>query len=147
VIIIQIADYISQYQVETKALILAGLIEHWGTLNPALNPDLDDISQHYAREIFLLAMNNGQIVGTGAVVQEDSKTGRVVRMSVAKEERRSGIGTCILLALCEASRARGYDRLVLETTTGWQDAEAFYQHFGFQITGYSDGNTHFNLSL
>ncbi|RPI78274.1 MAG: N-acetyltransferase, partial [Chloroflexi bacterium] len=134
-----------QYQADAKELILAGLEEHWGVLDPTKNPDLDDIAASYAGEIFILAKRNGKIVGTGAVVQEDEQTGRVVRMSVTKEMRRYGIGSRILEALCTAAQKRGYKRLVLETTTGWQDAEAFYQRFGFKITGYAGEDTNFEF--
>jgi GNAT superfamily N-acetyltransferase len=144
---IEITPFSPRNQDETRALILAGLEEHWGFLDPNKNPDLEDISKTYAGEIFLLARRRGKIVGTGAMIRENRETGRIVRMSVAKEVRRCRIGSKILNALLMAARARGYRRLVLETTTGWQDAEAFYRRAGFQVSGYADGDTHFLLEL
>ena len=32
-----------------KALVVAGLGEHWGGVDATLNPDLDDIASHYAK--------------------------------------------------------------------------------------------------
>jgi putative acetyltransferase len=146
-ITIEISAFVPQDQPETKALILAGLIEHWGILDPTVNPDLEDIAQYYDSEIFLLAKKDGKIIGTGALIRENAQTGRVVRMSVAKDMRRFRIGSRLLEALCAAARTRGYRQLVLETTTSWQDAKEFYLNFGFNITGYAEGNTHFKLSL
>ena len=31
-----------------RSLILEGLREHWGSVDPALNPDLDDLATTYA---------------------------------------------------------------------------------------------------
>jgi len=49
-----------------KSLILAGLKEHWGTLDPSLNPDLDDIATSYKDAVFLVACEGDRIIGTPA---------------------------------------------------------------------------------
>ena len=119
-ITVKISAFSQDDQVETRALILAGLEEHWGAIDPTKNPDLEDISTNYAGEIFLLARLDGKIVGSGAVVREDEHTGRVLRMSVPREKRRLGIAKRIFTELHAAAHGRGYTRLVLETTTGWR---------------------------
>jgi hypothetical protein len=55
-------------QEEVKQLVLAGLVEHWGSLDPTRNPDLNDIAQTYAQDIFLVAWEGDKIIGTGALV-------------------------------------------------------------------------------
>ena len=134
-------------QVEVKELILAGLAEHWGTMDSSMNPDLDAIGLTYAKAVFLVAWDQGKIVGTGALIPESSDTARIVRMSVAAEMRRNGVGSKILQRLCEQAKSMGYQRLVLETVDTWQEAIAFYKRFGFQITDYLDGDVHFALHL
>jgi GNAT superfamily N-acetyltransferase len=130
-----------------KRLILAGMEEHWGNIDPTLNPDLADIASHYSGGTFLLAWEEGEVVGTGALVREMERVARVVRMSVARGRRRQGIGRAILQQLLAEARQAGYRRVVLETTSTWSDAVAFYERQGFHIVGVPDGDTHFALDL
>ena len=134
-------------QCAVKALILAGLKEHWGTLDPSLNPDLDDIATTYADATFLLACQGSRIVGTGVLKPRDTDAGEIVRMSVAADCRRRGIGRRILDALIADARDRGYARIILETTQTWAGAIAFYQNAGFEITHHQDGDVYFVMEL
>ena len=51
-----------------RALILDGLAEHWGSVDPTLNRDLDDLMGTYTGGTTLVASDGGQVVGTGTVV-------------------------------------------------------------------------------
>jgi GNAT superfamily N-acetyltransferase len=134
-------------QAAAQALILAGLEEHWGYIDPTKNPDLDDIDSTYAHATFLVAWQGDVLIGTGALIRDGDGVARIVRMSVAKRARRQGVGTLILERLCERARALGYRQIVLETTSTWEDAIAFYERNGFRVTGSRDGDTHFVLDL
>ena len=134
-------------QSAVKDLILAGLAEHWGTLDPSKNPDLDDIASSYAGAVFLVACHLARIIGTGALVPRVNGTAEVVRMSVAADWRRHGIGRMILQALVDRARQNGCQRIILETTETWQEVIAFYLRFGFRITHYKDGDVYFELTL
>ena len=138
-------------QPAVKALVLDGLAGHFGELDPALNPDLDDIAASYTGAVFLVARRGDEIVGCGALVPLDGETGEIVRMSVAKDARRQGIGRRILDALCEEARRLGLKRLVLETTSSWRDVRLFYEGHGFTFTQYRDHThshqAHYELSL
>ncbi|MBN1250472.1 MAG: GNAT family N-acetyltransferase, partial [Anaerolineae bacterium] len=138
-------------QAAAKDLILAGLEEHWGTLDPTRNPDLNDVAATYAGASFLLAVMRDdsveRIVGTGALKPHNATTGEIVRMSVAREARRRGIGRRILDALLDEARVRGMTRVILETTETWAGAIAFYLAAGFEITHYQDGDVYFSLNL
>ena len=142
-----IVSFAPENQAEVKALILAGLAEHWGTLDPTKHPDLEAIATHYADAIFLVAWQDGRIVGTGALVPRGDGVAEVVRMSVAATVRRQGIGQRLLAELCARGRAAGYRRVVLETTATWHEVVAFYQRCGFKITHYQDGDVYFALEL
>jgi putative acetyltransferase len=142
-----IAPFKPEDQHEVKQLVLAGLEEHWGFLDLTLNPDLNDIATTYSDGIFLVARQGGRIVGTGALLPRDRATAEIVRMSVASHLRRSGLGTMILQSLCEVARARKYQRIILETTSTWQEVVAFYLKFGFQITHHHECDTYFALDL
>ena len=134
-------------QCAVKALILAGLKEYWGTLDPTLNPDLDDIESTYADATVLVAREGVRIIGTGVLKPRDTDAGEIVRMSVARDCRRRGLGRRILDALITAGRERGYARIILETTQTWAGAIAFYQSAGFEITHHQDGDVYFVLDL
>ncbi len=142
-----ISPFSPEDQQPVKALILAGLVEHWGFLDPTKNPDLDDIAQTYASATFLVARQDGQIVGTGALVPRTNNTAEIVRMSVARSARRSGIGRAILQALLEQAKASGCRRVTLETTAAWREVVAFYLDYGFLITHYEGGDVYFAMEL
>jgi len=134
-------------QAPARRLILSGLAERWGHLDPTKNPDLDDIATVYAGTTFLLAWDGDELVGTGALIHEVAGAARIVRMSVAAARRRQGIGSLILRHLLAAARAAGYRQVTLETTSTWHDAIAFYQRHGFREIGAWDGDTHLLLDL
>lgn len=134
-------------QEAVKELILAGLVEHWGFLDPTKNPDLEDIAASYANAYFLVARLEGKIVGTGALVPRGEGCAEVVRMSVSAAHRRLGLGRTILQALVDHARAAGLQRLVLETTETWEGVVQFYLDFGFHITHHQDGDVYFALEL
>ena len=121
-------------QAEARALLLSGLVEHWGFLDASKNPDLEDIASSYAEGFFLVARQEAWLVGTGALLPTaEPTTWQVVRMSVAKDLRRSGLGRQILSALEQEARQRGVRRLILETTAAWQEVISFYLRCGYQI--------------
>jgi len=139
---------------------VVGCWRYWGIPDPALNPDLDDIATTYADATFLvawqgdrLACEGGRVIGTGALTPHGATSrgrevvGEIVRMSVATDCRRRGVGRRILEALIEAGRERGYERIILETTQTWAGAIAFYQNAGFEITHHQDGDVYFVMEL
>jgi ribosomal protein S18 acetylase RimI-like enzyme len=138
-------------QQQAQTLILAGLAEHWGSLDPALNPDLRDIAASYADGFFLIGECEGEIVATGALTARTVMEAEIVRMSVAQAWRRRGVGRLVLDALCAEAQRRGFQRVVLETTADWREVVAFYQRCGFQLTHFSDSpfgrEAHFYLEL
>ena len=146
---ISIEPFESRDQEAVQSLILAGLAEHWGEVDPGLNPDLSDIAVSYRDATFLVARLDGRIVGCGALVPRSDRTAEIVRMSVASECRRQGIGKEILARLCLEARQSGHRRIVLETTASWDGVIRFYERFGFRVThrrpGRFGGEVHFAL--
>lgn len=137
-------------QVPARELILTGLGEHWGFIDETLNPDVDDIAVHYPPEsadFFVAEDASGVIVGTAGLLREDAETGRIVRMSVAKSARGQGLGKRLVAQVETAARARGYSRLVCETTHNWSDAIALYRATGFTELGVWDDDRHFEKRL
>jgi GNAT superfamily N-acetyltransferase len=144
---ISIRPFQPEDQAETMALILEGLREHWGSIDPDRNPDLLDIGSAYAGAFFILARTGSRIVATGALVLRGEGAAEIVRMSVARDVRRQGIGSAILRRLLEEAKALGCRKIILETTSTWNDAIAFYRRHGFRSTHVRGADTYFALEL
>jgi GNAT superfamily N-acetyltransferase len=136
-----------EWQQAARALILAGMEEHWGVLDPTQNPDLDDIEASFSGGIFLLALRDTELVGTGGMLHEREGVMRIVRMSVACQLRREGIGGSVLQALLSHARQVRCRQVVCETTQTWTDAVGFYLKHGFAITHRGNGDVHFAKDL
>jgi ribosomal protein S18 acetylase RimI-like enzyme len=139
---LHIRPFEARDQQAARQLILNGLGGHFGFIDETLNPDLNDILRTYVEpgEIFLVAEDEeGNIVGTGALVREAEDVGRIKRVSVESTQRRRGIGRAIAQRLLELARQRGYHRIVLETNLGWDDAIGLYRSLGFSEHEHEDG--------
>ena len=134
-------------QSAARDLILAGMQEHWGTLDPTLNPDLRDIASSYANALYLVAYQGDRLVGTGALKPRPGGVREVVRMSVAADLRRQGLGGHILRQLLAAACQAGAARVILETTETWDEVIAFYLRHGFRVTHHLDGDVYFEMTL
>ena len=135
-------------QAAARALILEGLREHWGRLDPTRNPDLADITAYYIGpgHIFLIAETADTLVGTaGLLITGD--TGQIVRVSVGRQHRRQGIGRALVTALLEAAQARRLNRLWMETNDDWDDAIGIYRCCGFHKFDHREGCVFMALDL
>ena len=134
-----------------RELVLDGLEEHWGTLDPRLNSDLEDIEANFVHCSVLVVRDGDRIVGVGTIVPIAPGEGEVKRMSVARRLRRQGIGAALLRELVAIAEQRGWRVVRLETTADWEDAVGFYSTFGFELTHYKDGpfcrDAHFRLDI
>jgi putative acetyltransferase len=134
-------------QAVCKALVLAGLEEHWGTLDPTLNPDLNEIAASFRSGCFLTAWRGADLVGTGGFVPAGADCVQISRMSVRRDLRGQGLGRRILQCLLSEAHQRGLRRVILETTETWQDVVRFYLGAGFHITHRLDGDIYFEQNL
>ncbi|MGI9608518.1 MAG: GNAT family N-acetyltransferase [Acidimicrobiales bacterium] len=136
-------------QDRAATIIQQGLTERWGSYDHSFNPDLDDLWANYMTggACFLVAeTSDGLVVGTGALVPEDPSTSRIVRMSVARSHRRTGIARELVDALID-SRPDDVSSIAVETDTPWMEAVALYQDCGFTIVAADAASTHFRLEL
>ncbi|MGH2531516.1 MAG: GNAT family N-acetyltransferase [Thermomicrobiales bacterium] len=136
-------------QAATRRLILAGLADHFGVIDETMNPDLDDIQRHYVDpgHLVVVAERDGDLVGVGMLIEEAPRTGRLVRMSVARNCRGQGLGRHLVAHLIAAARARGYTRLLVETNDDWPDAIGLYGAGGFVEEDRRDGEIHMAMEL
>ncbi|HEY8172817.1 MAG TPA: GNAT family N-acetyltransferase [Dehalococcoidia bacterium] len=122
-------------QDQARSLVLEGMREHFGEIDPNYNHDLNDIAAPYGNATFLVAETDDQIVGTGCLVVDGEGAARIVRMSTAQAFRRTGVATAILTELMAMARARRHTRVWLTTHPAWEDARAFYLALGFREAG------------
>ena len=120
-------------QKQARTLILSGLAEHFDCLDESLDQDLNDIVANYLQKghAFLVGIIGNRVVCTGALVHKSQSTGQVMRMSVAKEYRRQGLGTIMLQRLANLAKKRGYRKLIVETNHDWCGATSLYGKYGF----------------
>lgn len=135
-----------------RDLVLAGMQEHWGAVDPSANPDLDQIGKSYRDGIFAVALYRGELVATGSLLPlpdlpDEPPTGQIQRMTVTKELRRLGVASRMLEFLREEARRRGLRRIVLETSVRWNEATSFYRAHGFHELGIRDGDRYFAMEL
>jgi len=134
---------------EVRALIEDGLARRWGARNePLRNRDLVAFAATYGAAPIVVAKSaDGRIVGSGILIDEAPGVARIVRMSVAHDRRRHGVGSRVLAELIARARTRGYREIVLETTADWESAVAFYRAHSFVETHRADGDIHFRYPL
>ena len=128
-----------------REIIVAGLTERWGTYDRHLNPDLEDFTNFYSACVVLVAERKRRIIGVGVLQPTSGSAAQVVRMSVAHDCRRQGIGTLVLHRLLQEASDRGLSEVSLETTASWSSAVEFYEHRGFVRTKILNGNQYFAL--
>ena len=81
--------------------------------------------------LFLVAVDGDEPVGCGGLRRLDDLHGEVKRMYVVPERRGSGVAAVVLRRLEEEARARGWERVVLETGEQQPDAMRFYEREGY----------------
>lgn len=83
---------------------------------------------------YLVARRGGTVVGFGGMLYTDDG-GHVTTLSVDPSQRRSQIGTRLMLGLVRDALDRDVDALTLEVRAGNRAAQALYSRFGFAPVG------------
>jgi GNAT superfamily N-acetyltransferase len=100
------------------------------------NEDLLDVeaTYHEAGGTFLVCEAAGGIVAMGGMKPIDERTVELLRIAVAPDRQREGLGTRIVDALEAFAREAGFERAVLETAVRQRSAMAFYPARGYVET-------------
>ena len=95
--------------------------------------DLDSAETVYGdRALFLCAVSEGEIVGTGAIKSLDDQECEMVRMFVASGCRKRGIGRAMADELIRFARMAGYDRIRLSSNNSLTASHRLYESLGFR---------------
>jgi predicted GNAT family N-acyltransferase len=95
-------------------------------------PIEEEIDEHDAGALHLVAVDGGRVVATCRLVQEGD-TVKLGRMAVAASARRRGLASALLAEAETHARALGATRIALAAQTG---ALALYERAGY--TGYGE---------
>ena len=103
-------------------------------------------------EIFL-AMRDGEVVGTCAVVPVEPGVFELVKLTVADEVRGKGVGRRLTECAIEWARERGASRVVLISASPLKNALRLYERLGFAYhslpanVGYETADIYMELAL
>ena len=80
---------------------------------------------------------DGELAGCGALKMLDAKHGEIKSMRTAEDFLRQGVAAQMLVHIIDEAKARGLDRLSLETGSSgaFEPAIALYQRYGFTECG------------
>jgi len=107
-------------------------------LSPPESVHALDIDKLRRPEItFWSAWDDATLLGCGALMELDRTHGEVKSMRTPEARRRTGAGRALLMHIVEVARARGYERLSLETGSmaAFVPAHRLYESAGFTRTG------------
>lgn len=97
--------------------------------------DVDNAETVYGdRAIFLCAIAEDAIIGTGAIKRLDDRECEMTRMFVASPCRGRGIGRAIAVDLIGFARNVGYDRIRLSSNNALAASHRLYERMGFRPT-------------
>jgi len=113
--------------------------------------EMDDIQSNYFDNggTFLVTIDKGRIVGTGAVRFLEEEICELKRMWLLSEYHGRGLGYRMIQELFSIARAKGYRAMRLETDSTVQSkAVAFYKRLGFyEIPRFGDDPDDIGMEL
>ena len=128
--------YTVAHQIFPSERTLAESFQHYQETWPL--HDMDDIQASYFEHggAFLAVVENGRLIGTGAIKRFDEPPQDGVcelkRFWFLPEYHGTGLAAQLLERLMDLARAMGYHTMRLETSPQYQQrAYAFYRKYGF----------------
>jgi ribosomal protein S18 acetylase RimI-like enzyme len=95
--------------------------------------DLEDVAANYFANggTFLVALKDGEIIGSGAIRRLDAHTAELKRLWLLEQHHDQGIGYQLITELFSFARENGYSRIRLQTSPQQTRALTFYRKVGF----------------
>jgi putative acetyltransferase len=95
--------------------------------------DVDNFQRAYNENggIFLVALDDDKVIGTGALRWLDGDIAELRRMWLLQQYHGQKIGYRIVQKLFEVARKKGYKRIRLQTNHIQAEAVTFYRELGF----------------
>jgi N-acetylglutamate synthase-like GNAT family acetyltransferase len=129
--------YTNRYKQDVFDLIIPIQQEEFNVpITPADQPDLQQIPTFYQNNNgnFWLAINDGRVVGTIALLDIGNRQGALRKMFVHKDYRgkERGIGQLLLNTLFSWAKEKEYAEIYLGTTAKFLAAQRFYEKNDFK---------------
>jgi putative acetyltransferase len=119
-----------------RTLVFNALREYGLDPHPqGVDADLFDIESAYLRRggsFDVLVDADGTILGSVGVYPVDEQVCELRKMYLAPGARGRGLGKFLLEHALAEARARGFSRMVLETSSVLKEAVGLYRRYGFQ---------------
>ena len=114
------------------------ILEKEFTLNSEEYPeqDLDNLKKIYQQPgcIMLVAEEEGQLIGTVAVKDENKEVALIRRLFIHPAYRRRGFGLVLLNRAIDFCRLNGYKKAIFRSTSGMSSAISLCLKQGFKET-------------
>ena len=96
--------------------------------------DVDNHQTHYfdRQGLFIVALDQGQVIGTGAIRRLDGDAAELKRLWLLEAYQGHGIGYQLMQTLLRFAQTTGYRRIRLQTDRKQDRAIRFYKRVGFQ---------------
>lgn len=131
---IKIRPFKSTDQEEVTSLINGIMTEEFEEEQEAYpSDDLENIRKHYGAngEVFLVAQDGKQIVGTIGIKKEDKRIALLRRLFVAKPYRKKKVGQKLINQAIRFCVDGGYGEMVFKATSRMKAARQICQKTGF----------------
>ncbi len=115
-----------------------------------IHQDLEDVQNHYFNNkgIFLVAVKDEQVIGSGALRKHDDTTAELKRMWLLEQYQGQGIGYRLLVQLFDFARQNGYAHICAQASPEQVRALDFYRRIGFyEIPCYNDDIGEISLGI
>ena len=112
--------------------------------------DMDNFQQVYENNhgLFLAVLDDGKLIGTGAIKRMDENTAELKRLWLLEEYHGQGIGHRIVMQLFDFARQKGYTRIRLQTGETQIRALEFYKRLGFyEIQSYRESMDNISMEI
>ena len=119
---------------EATAKFILGILEGEFGITGVARPDLYRIQEVYQKNKsnFWVAMDNGEVVGTAALVDYGKNRAYLKRMYVSKKLRGTGLAKELLETALAFARENEYVDVYVGTVPEMAAANKFYQKHGFR---------------
>jgi len=95
-------------------------------------PSFIDTLAYRNPEMFVVAEENGRIVGYVVAMLQGESLGRIVSIAVSPNRRRRGVGSALTLRILEVLKRLGAESVRLEVRRSNIAAQRFYEKLGFK---------------
>ncbi len=150
---VEIVDYQPKYQPAFKQLN-EEWITTWFKMEEADYKSLDHPDDYILNKggCIIIALHEGEPIGTCALIKVDDKMYELAKMAVSPKAKGRGIGYLLGVAIIEKAKEMGAKKLVLECNTILKPAISLYHKLGFKkVAGipspYDRANIRMELSL